>query len=241
MTQPDTLAAAVAGARTVIFAATAPANGLPDEVDHLGLVNAAEACIAADVPRFVVVSGAGVTKTQSPAYAFLNMFGGRMDAKVAGEEAVRALYRRASGGASRGSCSYTVVRPSGLLDGPPKGPGALAVNQGDEAAGFINRADVAACCVEAGDAPGAAGATFEVYDSGTAVATASLSVADILSDAKLAAAVSLVTGQTWRRWWMKMSGGDEVSTTTGAATTARERRGADYPSLFDSLQRDDDD
>ena len=112
--------------------------------------------------------GAGVTKTQSPAYAFLNMFGARMDAKVAGEDAVRALYRdanrntRAASEAQEAeSSSYTVVRPSGLLDGPSRGPAALAVNQGDEAAGFVDRADVAACCVEAGAAPAAAGATFE--------------------------------------------------------------------------------
>ena len=42
---------------------------------------------------------------------------------------------------------------------------------------FIDRADVAACGIEAGDVPGA---TFEMYDAATAVATASLSVADIL-------------------------------------------------------------
>jgi nucleoside-diphosphate-sugar epimerase len=254
VTQPDTLAAAVAGASMVIFAATAPANGAnPDDVDHLGLVNAAAACIAADVPRLVVVSGAGVTKPQSPAYGFLNMFGRRMDAKVAGEDAVRALYRSSSssshsshssgsggggGGGARkasgASPSYTVVRPSGLLDGPPKGPGALAVNQGDEAAGFINRADVAACCVQAGDVAGAAGATFEVYDAGTAVATASLSVADILSDPKLAAAVALVTGQTFRRMMGGGGGGGD------GVVTARERRGGDYASLLDGLHPDDE-
>ena len=270
----DKLAAAVAGAGMVIFAATAPANGVPEEVDHLGLVKTAEACIAANVPRLVIVSGAGVTKTQSQAYWFLNMFGGRMDAKVAGEDAVRAMYHHrnqknrnnradAAAAATRegegegegdddgvvdDDCSYVVVRPSGLLDGAAKGPGALAVNQGDEAAGFINRADVAACCVEAGDAANTRGVTFEVYDAGTAVATATLSIADILSDPKLAAIVSLVTGQTWRRWWMK-----RVSRTTRDGEshqeegdgiyvnfTARERRGVDYPSLFDSLRPDDD-
>lgn len=227
VTQPDTLPAAVAGAALVVFAATAPANGNPDEVDHLGLVNVAKACIASNVPRLVIVSGAGVTKPQSPAYRFLNMFGGRMDAKVAGEDAVRKLYRSADGGVS-----YTVVRPSGLLDGPAKGPSALAFNQGDEAAGFINRADVAECCVYAGDAASAAGVTFEVYDTGTAVATATLSVADILSDAKVAALVALVTGLTFRR----IMHGDDCGSD---AVTARERRGVDYAALLQGLQPDE--
>ena len=69
-----------------------------------------------------------------------------MDAKVAGEDAVRDLYRhlyrRAAdsnrrapreGGGNDGyepTPSYTIVRPSGLLDGPGTGPGGLAANQG---------------------------------------------------------------------------------------------------------------
>ena len=233
VTQPDALAAAVMGASTVIFAATASASGEPNAVDNKGLANTATACIAAGVRRLVVVSGAGVTKDSSPAYGFLNIFGRRMDAKVAGEDAVRALYRSSPSSFSC-SCSYTVVRPSGLLEGPPKGPGALVVNQGDEAAGFITRADVAAVCVQAGDAAGAAGATFEVYDAGTAVATASLSVADILSNPGLAAVVSMVTGQTWRR----QRGGSRGGDADAVVVTARERRGIDYPSLFEGLQRD---
>jgi hypothetical protein len=60
------------------------------------------------------------------------------------------------------------------------------VNQGDEAAGFIRRADVAAVCVEAAFSPSALNCTFEVYNAdGSAVSTRTLGVAGILSDPKL--------------------------------------------------------
>ena len=84
VTRPETVATATRGARAVFFACTAPANGEPDLVDRIGLVDVARACIENNVSRLVVISGAGVTKTSSPAYGFLNAFGGRMDAKLAG-------------------------------------------------------------------------------------------------------------------------------------------------------------
>ena len=84
VTRPETVATATRGARAVFFACTAPANGEPDLVDRKGLVDVARACIENNVSRLVVISGAGVTKTSSPAYGFLNAFGGHMDAKLAG-------------------------------------------------------------------------------------------------------------------------------------------------------------
>jgi uncharacterized protein YbjT (DUF2867 family) len=95
VTKPETLAGAVVGAQTVIFAATAPAFGKPSAVDHVGLESTARACIAASVPHLVVISGAGITKLGSPAYRFLNRFGQRMDAKREGEASVRAMYATA--------------------------------------------------------------------------------------------------------------------------------------------------
>ena len=112
-----------------------PANGEPDLVDWKGLVDVARACIENNVSRLVVISGAGVTKTGSPAYGFLNAFGGRMDAKRVVEDELRDTYRAAAAaGRTKGDVAYTIVRPSGLLNGPGKGVRALAVNQGDEAA-----------------------------------------------------------------------------------------------------------
>jgi uncharacterized protein YbjT (DUF2867 family) len=218
VTQPETLRSAVAGACLVVFAATASAFGAPAAVDHHGLEDTARACLAAHVPRLVVVSGGGVTKLQSPAYRFLNLFGGRMDAKVAGEEAVRTLYASAPH-----SLAYTIVRPSGLLLGPAKGPAALEVNQGDEVAGSMSRADVAAVCVECAFSDAAARATFECYDAGTGLATSSLSLSEILSDPRVSDFARLVT---FERGPLPVP------------VTGYERRAGDFPKLFSQLKPD---
>jgi hypothetical protein len=78
----------------VIFCATANSKGDPEAVDRFGLVNLAKACVFHGISRLVVVSGAGVTapNRNSPAYAFLNRFGGRMDAKRLGEAEVLEVY-----------------------------------------------------------------------------------------------------------------------------------------------------
>jgi nucleoside-diphosphate-sugar epimerase len=224
VTKPETLPDAVAGVDTVIFAATAPAFGSPREVDLVGLESTARACIANSVTRFVLISGAGVTKLKSPAYRFLNRFGCRMDAKLAGESAVRALYATAPPG-----ITYTIVRPSGLRDAdwaarlPARGPAALEINQGDEVAGSISRADLAAVAVECAAMNAAAGATFEVYDVGSQLATRSLSISGILSDPTAQAVARFVTRER----------GQAPVPVTGC-----ERRGADYATLFSGLKGD---
>ena len=156
----------------------------------------------------------------APAYRFLNAFGGRMDAKAAGEAAVVAAFaesrRRfetdASSEANVGSDvgttmpprhrpsypSYTIIRPSGLLDTAERGVSGLAANRGDVAAGFLGRADLAACVVACGLDARCAFASFEVYDRGTAVPTKTLSVAEILSDRNVARLASILTGQAFR-------------------------------------------
>lgn len=234
VTRPETVATATRGARAVFFACTAPANGEPDLVDRKGLVDVARACIENNVSRLVVISGAGVTKTSSPAYGFLNAFGGRMDAKLAGEDELRETYRAAAAaGRTKGDvASYTIVRPSGLLDGRGKGVRALAVNQGDEAAGFIDRVDAAETAVEASANPNCANVTFEVYEAGTAVPTRNLSVADILSDPILRTVASVVTGSAFKRG--EGGAGDE----SRARATLRERRGGDWSTLLSNLEPD---
>lgn len=224
VTKPETLPDAVAGVDTVIFAATAPAFGSPREVDLVGLESTARACIANSVTRFVLISGAGVTKLESPAYRFLNRFGGRMDAKLAGESAVRALYARAPPG-----ITYTIVRPSGLRDAdwaarlPARGPAALEINQGDEVAGSISRADLAAVAVECAVVNAAAGTTFEVYDVGSKLATRSLSISGILSDPTAQAVARFVTRERGQ---------------APVPVTGSERRGADYATLLSGLKGD---
>jgi len=56
----------VAGAGAVIYAASgSKKGGSPHEVDNLGVVNAAKACVAAKVPRLVVISSTAVTRPDS--------------------------------------------------------------------------------------------------------------------------------------------------------------------------------
>jgi len=194
----------------VVFAATAPARGDPDAVDRRGLALVARACVENKVPRLVVISGAGVTSKNrdSPAYKFLNVFGGRMDAKARGEaEAVDSFKesrRRFEENESpnealiSGCPSYTIVRPSGLLDKERRGVTSLAMNRGDVAAGFLSRGDLATCALACGFDARCAFASFEVYERGTAVPASTLSVAEILSDPKAARVASILTGQAIR-------------------------------------------
>ena len=97
----------------------------------------ARACIAANVPRLVIVSSGSVSKPLSPVYIFLNLFGGIMRAKIEVEDAVRSLYFKREG------LDYVVVRPGGLTEDEPRGVGAVELNQGDDKSGRIARADVA--------------------------------------------------------------------------------------------------
>lgn len=64
-----------------------------------------------------------------------------MDYKLKGENALRALYATEEAVANK--LSYCIVRPGGLLDGSPAGPGDIELNQGDTISGEVNRADVA--------------------------------------------------------------------------------------------------
>ena len=102
-------------------------------MDKAGLVAVARACIAANVPRLVVVSSGSVSKPLSPVYVFLNLFGGIMRAKIEGEDAVRSLYFKRDG------LDYVVVRPGGLTEDEPRGVGAIELNQGDDKSGRISR------------------------------------------------------------------------------------------------------
>ena len=233
VTRPETVASATRDARFVFFACTAPAKGDPDAVDRTGLIEVARACVDNNVSRLVVISGAGVTKTNSPAYGFLNAFGGRMDAKRRGETELREVYEgaRSSGGTKGVKPTYTIVRPSGLLDGPGKGAAAMAVNQGDEAAGFIDRIDVAECAVESALSVNCANVSFEVYELGTAVPTRTLSIADILSDPLTRTVVSVVTGKAFR-------GGDgQAEREAREKALERERSGcSDWSTLLSGFE-----
>ena len=203
----------------VIFAASASRQADAKKtsnakaVDNIGLVNCAKLCIEKGVPRLVVVSSGGVSKPSSAVYIFLNLAAnGIMDAKLAGEDAVRKLY--AAPGLAEKNVGYTVVRPGGLLRDPGLGVSAVELNQGDTKSGRINRADVAAICIESLDSKAAFDTTFECYYADTAKG---------LDDVMKSNAAAVGAG---------------VKTTPTETSTGRERRGDTWPELFEGLERD---
>lgn len=179
VTAPSTIQAAVQGTRAVIFAASASKQGgTPAQVDNVGLVNVAKACIEAKVPHLVIVSSGSVTKPDSPVYKFLNLFGGIMDQKILGEDAVRALYASLK---DDDKMTYTVVRPGGLTEDPPRGVAALELNQGDTKSGRISRFDVASLCVESTFFPQLTGkTTYECYDADTGKSLGDVGMSNIM-------------------------------------------------------------
>ena len=175
VTDPSSLNAAIGGLASttksglagVIYAASASKQGgTAAAVDRDGVVAAARACIAANVPRFVVVSSGAVTQPDSLIYKLLNSFGNIMEAKIDGENEVRRLYADPS--VLRRNLGYTIVRPGGLTVEPAVGAASLELNQGDAILGRLPRADVAVLCVESCFSPNAFDTTFECYEAVTA-------------------------------------------------------------------------
>lgn len=176
----SSVATAVKGTRAVIFAASASKEGgTPSQVDNIGLVNVAKACLEAKVPQLVIVSSGAVTQPNSPVYKFLNLFGNIMAEKIKGEDTVRALYK--DNNTNDGICTYTIVRPGGLTEEEGKGVSFLELNQGDTKSGRIARADVAALCVESIFYPNCTGGTtFECYDAETGKPLQTVGISNIL-------------------------------------------------------------
>jgi uncharacterized protein YbjT (DUF2867 family) len=150
---PATLKGSMQGMKYVISAIGAgggpkpePGNGAED-IDNLGVANLAKAAKTAKVKQLVLVSSASTTHYADYPVAFMRPI---FFAKFKGETALRAS-----------GVPYTIVRPGGLID-EAGGKAALALTQGDTAAGRIPRADVATVCVEALGRKTALGKTFEV-------------------------------------------------------------------------------
>jgi hypothetical protein len=76
---PSTIQAAIQGSWAIIFAASASKQGgSSKEVDNVGLVNVAKACLMANIPHLVVVSSGGVSKPELLTYQFLNRVAGAL-------------------------------------------------------------------------------------------------------------------------------------------------------------------
>jgi uncharacterized protein YbjT (DUF2867 family) len=119
-----------------------------------GVVNTVDAIKADNLPGpLVLVSACLVTpkNRMNPIRIMLNNIKwGLMDQKFKAEE-----FLRSSG------IKYTVVRPGGLKS-TPGGEKTLVVKQGDNGAGSVSRADLAAVCVAALTDPAANKVTLEL-------------------------------------------------------------------------------
>lgn len=146
VTRVDTLGPAIEGASVVIFAASASnKGGNAAQVDYQGVVNVASECVRLKIPRLVVISSGAITRPDSLGFKFTNIFGGIMDYKLKGENAMRDLYASANDS----NLGYVIIRPGGLGDEDASGPSKIELNQGDTISGEVSRADVAECTVAA--------------------------------------------------------------------------------------------
>lgn len=114
----------------------------PWKVDNYGTVNLVEACRKVGVNRFILVSsilvnGAAMGQLLNPAYIVLNVFGLTLVAKLQAEQHIR-----------KSGINYTIIRPGGLRNDPPKGN--IVMEPEDTLyEGSISRDQVAEVAVEA--------------------------------------------------------------------------------------------
>ncbi|MFD9126760.1 NAD(P)H-binding protein [Kitasatospora sp. NPDC059571] len=166
-TDPATLAAELAGADAVVFAAGAgPGSGAArkDTVDRGAAVLLADAAELAGVGRYVMVSSMGADAAAPDGDD--PVFGAYLRAKGAADDDLRA----------RPGLAWTVLRPGRLTNDPPTGRVRLAEHTGW---GSVPRADVAAVLAALLTDPApAVGRTLELVSGDRAVAEA---VADLVS------------------------------------------------------------
>ncbi|VFQ60271.1 unnamed protein product [Cuscuta campestris] len=114
----------------------------PWKVDNFGTVNLVDACRKCGVNRFILISsilvnGAAMGQLLNPSYVILNVFGLVLIAKLQAEKYIR-----------RSGINYTIIRPSGLKNDPPKGN--IVMEPEDTLfGGSISRDHVAEVAVEA--------------------------------------------------------------------------------------------
>ncbi|MFB2976188.1 CIA30 family protein [Microseira sp. BLCC-F43] len=113
------------------------------------------------LPKFVMVSSAGVTRPgrpginleeEPPAVRLNDQLGGILTWKLRGEEVLR-----------QSRIPYTIIRPCALTE--EAGGKALMFDQGDNIKGKVSREDVAELCVYSLEQPKACNVTFEVKEA----------------------------------------------------------------------------
>ncbi|MER5609460.1 NAD(P)H-binding protein [Micromonospora tulbaghiae] len=158
-TDVDTLAAHLAGADAVVFAAGAgPGSGAArkDTVDRGAAVLLADAAVQAGVRRYLLVSSMGVDA--APADGTDDVWAAYLRAKKAAEDDVTAR-----------NLDVTVLRPGRLTDDEPAGRITLARHAEP---GAISRADVARVLLALLYAPATAGHTLELVGGDSPIAEA---------------------------------------------------------------------
>ena len=112
------------------------------------------------LPRFILVSSAGVTRpgrpgidleAEPPAVRMNDQLGGILTWKLRGEDSVRAS-----------GVPYTIIRPCALTEEP--GIKTLIFEQGDNIKGKVSRDAIAELCVQVLSQPQAHNVTFEVKE-----------------------------------------------------------------------------
>lgn len=149
------LAPIVEGSDAVVFAAGAgPGSGAARKrtVDLGGALKLIEACEAAGVRRYVIVSAMGVDHPEAWSEQMRPYF----EAKRKADEALRAS-----------GLGYSVVRPGGLIDDAPTG--AIEVGTPLDHRGQVTRADVAATLLAVLDEPRTIGLTFDLIGGETPI------------------------------------------------------------------------
>ncbi len=123
----------------------------PSAIDRDGIIRLATLAKKQGIRKFVLVSSLAVTKPDHP----MNKYGRILQMKLEAENEVRRLY-------SEPGYSYTILRPGGLLDGPPMAH-AMVFGTGDGfETGTIERSDVAEVAVISLFTPEAHNLTFEL-------------------------------------------------------------------------------
>ncbi len=155
---PEEIRAALSHADAVICAiggkVTDPEAPPPSAIDRDGIKRLAELAKEQGIKHFILISSLAVTKPDHP----MNKYGQVLTMKLDGENEVRKLY-------SEPGYSYTILRPGGLVDGPPL-LHALKFDTGDRIeTGTINRSDVAEVAVISLFTPQAHNLTFELIQS----------------------------------------------------------------------------
>jgi len=168
--KPDQLRKALAGCQAVISTTGYVGFNLAGfaEVDEIGSRNLIDAAKEAGIDRFVLVTSLltnapAVGQADNPNYKFLNLFGGVLEHKHAGEN-----YLRASG------LTWTIVRPGGLSNDPPAAMGNLIVSGEDTLFGLegqggeISRDTVAQVLASALQQPSSRNKVVEIVASPSA-------------------------------------------------------------------------